>query len=205
MHVHPLPRIDEASPELRTALLGCCRLRAGETWSDPVGRHRVMCGDACAEVAVSALMQDATAALAIQDPPYDVVAFERRSTDEFTRWCGRWVALTFRVLAEHAALYVWIGADQTNDFAPLPEFMMMMRGSGFRTRSCITVRNQRGFGTQRNWMAVRQEVLYFTKGTPRGHAFEDDEARDPRLASALEVPVPISRDRREADLFTLAE
>ncbi len=28
------------------------------------------------------------------------------------------------------------------------------------------MRNQRGYGTQKNWMAVRQELLYYTKGKP---------------------------------------
>jgi site-specific DNA-methyltransferase (adenine-specific) len=40
----------------------------------------------------------------------------------------------------------------------------MMKGSGFKSRSFITMRNQRGYGTQKNWMAVRQELLYYTKG-----------------------------------------
>ena len=30
----------------------------------------------------------------------------------------------------------------------------------------ITMRNQRGYGTQKNWMWVRQELLYYTKGSP---------------------------------------
>jgi site-specific DNA-methyltransferase (adenine-specific) len=166
MHNHPLPRLDQISPELRQTLVGFCRLRAGDVWVDPVGHHRVMCGDAASDVDASTLMTGTQGALAIQDPPYNFIAFERRSTDDFTAWCGRWVAHTFRALAENAALYVWIGADQTSDFEPLPEFMMMMRGTGFHTRSFITVRNQRGFGTQKNWMAVRQELLYYTKGSP---------------------------------------
>lgn len=29
------------------------------------------------------------------------------------------------------------------------------------------MRNQRGYGTQKNWMAVRQELLYYVKGAPR--------------------------------------
>jgi site-specific DNA-methyltransferase (adenine-specific) len=33
-------------------------------------------------------------------------------------------------------------------------------------RSFITMRNQRGYGTQKNWMAVRQELLYYTRGNP---------------------------------------
>ncbi len=31
------------------------------------------------------------------------------------------------------------------------------------------MRNQRGYGTQRNWMAVRQELLYYTIGKPVFH------------------------------------
>ncbi len=44
--------------------------------------------------------------------------------------------------------------------------MVMMRETGFRPRSFITMRNQRGYGTQKNWMAVRQELLYYLKGAP---------------------------------------
>jgi site-specific DNA-methyltransferase (adenine-specific) len=35
-----------------------------------------------------------------------------------------------------------------------------------RPRSFITMRNQRGYGKQKNWMAVRQELLYYVKGNP---------------------------------------
>ena len=44
--------------------------------------------------------------------------------------------------------------------------MIMMRQTPFLTRSFITMRNQRGYGTQKNWMAVRQELLYYIKGNP---------------------------------------
>jgi len=59
-----------------------------------------------------------------------------------------------------------LGADQNMHFQPLPDFMIMMREFPFGARSFITMRNQRGYGTQQNWMAVRQELLYYTKGTP---------------------------------------
>jgi len=35
-----------------------------------------------------------------------------------------------------------------------------------RSRSFVTMRNQRGYGTQKNWMSVRQELLYYVKGNP---------------------------------------
>ena len=48
----------------------------------------------------------------------------------------------------------------------LPEFIMMMRDFPLSSRSFITMRNQRGYGTLKNWMAVRQELLYYTQGKP---------------------------------------
>jgi site-specific DNA-methyltransferase (adenine-specific) len=75
--------------------------------------------------------------------------------------------LTYKHLADDAALYVWLGADQNEFFQPLPQFMIMMQNyERFASRSFITMRNQRGYGTQSNWMAVRQELLYYTKGSP---------------------------------------
>ena len=44
--------------------------------------------------------------------------------------------------------------------------MLMMREFPVSSRSFITLRNQRGYGTLKNWMAVRQELLYYTKGNP---------------------------------------
>ena len=69
-------------------------------------------------------------------------------------------------LAQDSAFYVWLGADQRHHFQPFPDFMLMMREFDFAPRSFITMRNQRGYGTQHNWMAIRQELLYYTKGQP---------------------------------------
>lgn len=166
MRNHALPRLDRADPEVRAALLDVCRLRAGQVWIDPMGQHRVMCGDAAITDDVRLLMADCHASLAIQDPPYNFVAFERLPTDDFVEWCRAWTDLTYEHLGDDATLYVWLGADQKDEFRPLPEFMLMMRGGSFRAKSFITIRNQRGFGTSRNWMAVRQELLCYTKGSP---------------------------------------
>ncbi len=81
-------------------------------------------------------------------------------------WCRRWIENTDDALAQDSSLYAWLGADQTNGFQPLPDFMIMMRDTAFKSKSFITMRNQRGYGTQKNWMAVRQELLYYIKGQP---------------------------------------
>lgn len=161
-----LPRLD-ASPDLCERLLPHCRLGPGQVWDDPEGRHRVGCLDAAKATDAETLMGQSKATLAIQDPPYNLVAFEERSVEEYIAWCERWVENTSACLAEDASLYVWLGADQTCDFQPLPDFMVMMRRfKHFRARSFITMRNQRGYGTQKNWMAIRQELLYYVKGEP---------------------------------------
>lgn len=79
----------------------------------------------------------------------------------------KWVQNALEIMKENAHLYVWIGADYTDDFQPLPDFMIMMREfHELRSRNFITMRNQRGYGTQKNWMWVRQELLYYIKGNP---------------------------------------
>jgi site-specific DNA-methyltransferase (adenine-specific) len=165
MHKHPLGRPDR-DQMLREQLLPFCRLRPGEIWEDPTGRHRVGCLDAASPVDVARLCPGREAALAVHDPPYNFIAFRKREVDQFVSWCRQVVDLTAEVLGDDASLYLWLGADQNHGFTPLPEVMIMMRETGFRSRSLITMRNQRGYGTQQNWMSVRQELLYYTRGTP---------------------------------------
>ena len=165
MKNNPLPRLD-ASPDVREQLLPHCRLQPGDIWKDKVCGHRVGCLDATDGRAIQELMAGQRAQLAIHDPPYNLAAFELRSITEFIAWCRKWVRVTDDVLDSNASFCVWLGADQNDGFQPLPDFMLMMRDQPFAPRSFITMRNQRGYGTQKNWMAVRQELLYYTKGTP---------------------------------------
>lgn len=163
---NPLPRLDE-NPDLREKLLRHCRIGPGEVWADADRGHRVGCLDASSPENIETLMSGERAELAVQDPPYNLVAFQRRSGTEFIDWCREWVRNTIGSLKDDASLYVWLGADQNEHFQPLPEFMMMMREfERVKSRSYITMRNQRGYGTQKNWMAIRQELLYYTLGTP---------------------------------------
>lgn len=160
-----LPRLDEDS-EVRRALLPYCRLQPGEVWNDPDDRHRVGCIDAADFDQVEQLIGTDRATLAAHDPPYNLVAFDSRALAEYIAWCRTWVSNTLHFMSPDASLYIWLGADQSNGFQPLPDFMLMMREFSLRSRSFITMRNQRGYGTQKNWMAVRQELLYYTRGRP---------------------------------------
>lgn len=163
MKNQPLPRIDE-NPELKEKLLPFCRLKKGEIWEDESRNFRVGCLDIASELDVEDLMKGERATLSIQDPPYNFIAFQESQVAEFIEWCRIWTENINSVLAENSSFYIWLGADQRNGFQPLPDFMIMMRETNFKPRSFITMRNQRGFGTQKNWMAIRQELLYYIKG-----------------------------------------
>jgi site-specific DNA-methyltransferase (adenine-specific) len=161
----PLPRIDK-DEELRSLLLPYCRFNQGSVWKDPEGLHRIGCIDAADISSLKKIMQKGKAALAIQDPPYNFVAFKELSLKKFIDWCKYWIENTFILLGENSSLYIWLGADQVNHFEPFTDFVHMMKSSGFRSCSFITMRNQRGYGTQKKWMSIRQELLYYIKGKP---------------------------------------
>jgi site-specific DNA-methyltransferase (adenine-specific) len=160
-----LPRID-ADEKLKELLLPYCRLKRGEIWEDKNNGHKVGCIDCTDEKLLINLFGFEKAVLAVHDPPYNFIAFEERNVESFIGWSKKWIKNSYNFLAENSSLYVWLGADQNNHFSPLADFILMMRNSGFDSRSFITMRNQRGYGTQKNWMSVRQELLYYTKGKP---------------------------------------
>lgn len=168
-----LPRLD-TQPELRERLLPFCRLQHGEVWQDPIRGHRVGVLDATNRTDVVKIMGDEKTPLIINDPPYNVKVGNANSTNLpktdltwYLNFSRKWVQNALEILATRAHFYVWIGTDFNDDFQPLPDFMIMLREfKKLRPRNFITMRNQRGYGTQKNWMWVRQELLYYVKGSP---------------------------------------
>lgn len=162
----PLPRLD-SDVKLKELLLPYCRFKPGEIWIDKKKGHKIACIDAADESQVKNLMGRKKAVLSIHDPPYNFVAFQEKQVKEFIEWSKKWIDNTFISLDDNSSLYIWLGADQNNHFQPLADFMIMMRNTKFDSRSFITMRNQRGYGTQKNWMSIRQELLYYIKGKPK--------------------------------------
>ena len=173
MATEPLPRLD-SDTEIRKDLLTYCRLKPGDIWEDPVGGHKVGVLDATSPNAVSEIMGGRQAKVAVNDPPYNMSVGNKTTQNldqlnlaEYMDFSRSWVGNTIGILDEDSHFYAWLGADQRDSFQPLPDFMVMMREfEDLEARSFITMRNQRGYGTQKNWMAVRQELLYYTKGNP---------------------------------------
>jgi site-specific DNA-methyltransferase (adenine-specific) len=58
--------------------------------------------------------------------------------------------------------------------------MESVAGGRLESKNLITMRNQRGYGTQKNWMSIRQELLYYVKGNPIFNV-EADYTEIPRI------------------------
>lgn len=141
----------------------------GSIWQDPISGHKIGCLDVSKNKDIEKLMENEKAILAIQDPPYNVDVndeFGNLPLEQYINWSEKWIDNTINILDKNSSLYVWLGADIRNALQPLPDFMIMMRRKPVQIRNFITMRNQRGYGTQKNWMAIRQELLYYTKGKP---------------------------------------
>lgn len=169
-----LTRLD-LNDRLKERLLPFCRLKYGEIWEDPIKGHRVGVLDATIFEDVKKIMANERTELVINDPPYNVVVGNKntknlfkKGLEEYICFSQKWVQNAVAIMGSNAHFYIWLGADQKDGFQPLPDFMIMMRGfKEIKARNFITLRNQRGYGTQKNWMWVRQELLYYIKGDPK--------------------------------------
>ncbi len=168
-----LQRLD-TNEALRERLLPFCRLGYGGIWHDPIGHHRVGVLDATNGADVKSIMGDEKAKLVISDPPYNVVvghgtssSLSKINLQNYLEFTERWVCNSIDIMNADAHLYIWIGADYRDGFQPLADVIILMRKfKELAPRNLITLRNQRGYGTQHNWMWVRQELLYYVKGNP---------------------------------------
>lgn len=168
-----LKRLD-LEGDLRRKILPFCRLQYGEVWEDPKSGHRVGALDATKKEDVEKIMGGARAVLALNDPPYNVAVGNANTKDlskvrlvDYLEFSREWIKNTINSLETDAHFYLWMGADYKDDFQPFPDIIILLREfEEIKPRNLITMRNQRGFGTQKNWMWVRQELLYYVRGNP---------------------------------------
>jgi len=141
----------------------------GDIWEDQISGHKIGCLDATNYDDVKKIMGNKKAQLSLQDPPYNIdinEEFKKDDIEKYIKFSNLWVDNVIQFLDDNASFYVWLGADIKNNLQPFIEFVQMMKDKPLKLRNFITMRNQRGYGTQKNWMAVRQELLYYIKGNP---------------------------------------
>ena len=173
MTTERLKRLDFHS-ELREKISPLCRLGYGEIWEDHIRGHRVGVLDATKPEDVKKIIGIERAKLVTNDPPYNVVVGNANTThlfkislEDYLDFSEKWVRNAITTMDKDAHLYIWIGADYKENLQPLPDIIILMRQfKELKPRNFITMRNQRGYGTQKNWMWVRQELLYYVKGSP---------------------------------------
>ncbi len=169
----PFGRLD-ADAALHEKLLEYCRLGPGEIWEDQKSGHRVGVLDATNSEHLARLTGDERPSILVNDPPYNVTvgnantrSLSKQNLSDYMDFSEQWVDNCTGIMSADAHFYVWLGADVRDNFQPLPDFMIMMRDQlNLRPRNFITLRNQRGYGTQKNWMWVRQELLHYVHGSP---------------------------------------
>lgn len=160
--------------ELQKKILPLCRLKYGDVWEDSINGHKVGVLDATKLEDVKKIMGNKKARLVVNDPPYNVAvgnantsALFKINIKNYLDFSEKWVQNAILVSDKDAHFYIWLGADYRDNLQPLPDFIILMRKfKELKPKNIITLRNQRGYGTQKNWMWVRQELLYYVKGNP---------------------------------------
>jgi site-specific DNA-methyltransferase (adenine-specific) len=168
-----LHRLD-VDVELRHKVMPFCRLRRGQIWEDPIRGHRVGVLDATNQIEVNRIAGGEKARLVIADPPYNIVVGSAKThqlfklpVKDYIDFSRVWIENAVSIMDADSYLYIWTGADYRDNFQPLPDLMILLREfEHLRPYNFITLRNQRGYGTQHNWMWVRQELLSYVKGNP---------------------------------------
>jgi len=160
--------------ELQKKILPLCRLKYGDIWKDPISGHKVGVLDTTKLEDVKKIMGGEKAKLVVNDPPYNVAvgnantnALFKIDIKNYLEFSEKWLKNAIFVMDKDAHLYIWLGADYKDNFQPLPDFIILIRKfKELKPKNIIALRNQRGYGTQKNWMWIRQELLYYVKGTP---------------------------------------
>lgn len=164
LHGHRVGVLDATDGAAVSRLTG--GLRYELSIHDPPYNVRIGAGGAgspgAAEPPGGAAAAPRSEAGAADPPPLGV-----RDPESYAAFSRAWIANAVAALADNAHFYLWTGADQRAGFHPLAELMLILREfEELTSRSMVTLRNQRGYGTSKNWMAVRQELLYYTRGNP---------------------------------------
>lgn len=122
--------------------------------------------------------------MVLADPPYYKITKKRWSSstpkdinntwdhqwktkEEYIKWCKQWIGESIRILKEGGSLYIWSGVGEKEIMAARLAIMIEDEFPELKRKNWITMKNQRGFGTQKNWMSTRQELLFYIKGNEK--------------------------------------
>jgi len=104
--------------------------------------------------------------LIIADPPYFQIKgdfdFIWKTQKEYLEWTRQWLYEAKRVLKDNGTLMLWGGVGpKPLTFARVA--IMIEDEEIFKIQNWITQRNSRGYGSKRNYMSAREDILFLTK------------------------------------------
>jgi len=110
--------------------------------------------------------EDSSVDLIIADPPYfqikGVFDFIWENKEEYLEWSKKWLIEAHRILKDTGTLILWGGVgSKPLTFARLA--IMIEDMDQFKIQNWITQRNSRGYGTKKNYMSAREDILFLTK------------------------------------------
>lgn len=122
--------------------------------------------------------------MVLADPPYYKITKKRwssstpkdiqndwdhqwKSRKDYLKWCKEWIRESIRILKDGGSLYIWSGVGEKEIMAARLACMIEDEFPELKRKNWITMKNQRGFGTQKNWMSTRQELLFYIKGNEK--------------------------------------
>ena len=105
--------------------------------------------------------------LIIADPPYFKIVKDNwdnkwKTEEEYLAWCELWFAECNRVLKDTGTFYLWGGIGKHKEH-PLFGQIKILEKMGFLFQDWITWKKQKGIGSKKGFMFIREELIYFTK------------------------------------------
>jgi DNA modification methylase len=105
--------------------------------------------------------------LIIADPPYFKIVKDKwdnnwKNEADYLNWCELWIKECFRVLKDSGTFYLWGGIGKHKEH-PLFKQIALSEDIGFVFQDWITWKKQKGLGSKKGFMFIREELIYFTK------------------------------------------
>lgn len=112
-------------------------------------------------------IETASQDLIIADPPYFQIVKNKWDNNweyetGYLTWCEVWIKECFRVLKDSGTFYLWGGIGKHKEH-PLFKQIVLSEDVGFVFKDWITWKKQKGLGSKKGFMFIREELIYFTK------------------------------------------
>jgi DNA modification methylase len=162
--------------------------QTGDLWE--LGKHKLLCGDACKKEDISRLMSGTLADLMVTDPPYNVdyedlvehrnesghgtsrgnseIKNDHLSDEKFKMFLLAFYKTAFEHLRGGAGIYIFHSSRESVNF------MQAMREAGFKySQTLVWIKNHFVMGRQ-DYQWMHEPILYGWKEADGGHYFIND-------------------------------